>query len=373
MSPERCLEIFSEHSKFRYVIFQEEKGEDETKHYQGYCEFTTSLRLGSVKKILPRAHWEGRRGSQLDAIAYCQKEDTRVSGPYSAGVAGGHQGKRTDVDNACEVLQSTRSLRALAEEMPGTFVKFHRGFQRLLEVTVNPRAADPKCILLYGPTGTGKSHWAHQRFPDAYWKPPMSKWFDGYLDETTVIMDEYAGKMSKMSLVFLLRLMDKYPLKVEVKGSSRDWLAETIVFTTNIHPYLWYDWEGRKSQWPALQRRFHEVWYLPTPHCTPVFLSHESFFNQWFEGCDEVTTFASVTRPNSPVLEVSSDEDDEAELLDNQDVDWDAELTDDIDFFVPNIVYPKHITPTRIGQAEPDAPLYKESLIDEASRTLCDL
>ncbi len=358
------MEIFSEHSKFRYVIFQEEKGEDNTKHYQGYAEFTAPLRLGSVKKILSRAHWEGRRGSQADAIAYCQKEDTRESGPYSCGIAGGKQGKRTDVDNACELLQSTRSIRVLAEEMPGVFVKFHRGFQRLLEVTVDPRKADPKCILLYGPTGTGKSHWAMNRFPDAYWKPPMSKWFDGYLDETTVIMDEFAGKMSQMTLTYLLRLMDKYPLKVEVKGSSREFLAETIVFTTNIHPYLWYDWEGRKSQWPALQRRFHEVWFLPTPHCTPIFLSKDSFFNHWHEGCDEVTTFAAVTRPNTPIQSEES-EDDEAPLLD--DINWDEDLADEIPFFVPP---PRRVIPTRIGRAQPDAPLYMESLIDEATRII---
>ncbi len=344
------------HPHFRYVIFQEEVSDSGTRHFQGYAEFKAGLRHSAVKKILYSAHWEGRRGSQADAMDYCRKEDTRVSGPYEAGTAGGRQGKRTDIDDAVELLISSRSIREVFAEHPVAFIKYHRGMQRGLEVSVAPRACAPKCILLYGPTGTGKSHWAFTKFPHAYWKDPVSKWFDGYLDEKTVVIDEFAGRMSKMELSYLLRLMDKYPLKVEVKGSSRDFLAETIIFTTNIHPRLWYDWTDRPTQWPALQRRFHEIWYLPTPMCEPMYLNKTSFFEGWFTGCiEDDSTYETVTRPNTPVP--SDDEDDEAALL--HDLEFmtgdqsDEEALPSL-LFTSSLPIRKRVSPTRIGNASAD-------------------
>ena len=31
-----------------------------------------------------------------------------------------------------------------------------------------------------GPSGTGKSRFVAARWPDAFWKAPESKWWDGY-------------------------------------------------------------------------------------------------------------------------------------------------------------------------------------------------
>ncbi len=305
------------HRQFSYLVFQSEKGSSGTLHYQGYLEFKNPVSWTGTKILLYGAHVEARRGTAAQASAYCQKEP-RLDGPWELGTCSNPGGGNRRLDEAIDKLKATRDVAQVFDLFPVEFVKNYRGMERALEVSVKPRSngLSPKCILLYGPTGTGKSHWAHTKYPNAFWKSPLSKWFDGYLDQTTVVMDEFAGRMSKYGLTSLLRLMDKYPLKVEIKGSSRDFLATTIIFTTNIHPYMWYDWTDRPTQWPALQRRFDEVWWFREPYIgTPnsaLHLDKNSFFHEWFETCVEDEAFYKiVTRPNTPMASEESEEDED--------------------------------------------------------------
>lgn len=59
---------------YSYICWQFERGSGEgTKHVQGYIEFKTEKRFDTVKEFIPRGHWERRRGTAVEAIAYCSK------------------------------------------------------------------------------------------------------------------------------------------------------------------------------------------------------------------------------------------------------------------------------------------------------------
>ena len=63
---------------YRYLVFQHEISESGTHHLQGYVVLSRQLRLSALKKLLPTAHWEIRKGTHEQAKAYCTKEETRM-------------------------------------------------------------------------------------------------------------------------------------------------------------------------------------------------------------------------------------------------------------------------------------------------------
>jgi len=67
----------------RYV-FQSEIGESGTQHLQGYMCFAKKCRPISVFKT-NRIHWEKTR-SIRKSIAYCQKKEGRIDGPWYRGI-----------------------------------------------------------------------------------------------------------------------------------------------------------------------------------------------------------------------------------------------------------------------------------------------
>lgn len=80
-------------------------------------------------------------------------------------------------------------------------------------------------------------------------------WFDG-LERTSrvFLVDEYA---EQLSLPFLLRLLDPYPIQLPVKGGFIFPRYSTIVFTSNIDPHLWYQ-DALPQHRAAFLRRVRE-------------------------------------------------------------------------------------------------------------------
>lgn len=92
--------------------------------------------------------------------------------------------------------------------------------------------------VYWGPTATGKSRRAWEEAGvDAYCKDPRSKFWCGYQGQNHVIFDEFRGGID---IAHLLRWFDRYPVRVEIKGSSVPLLGGRIWITSNLPPSAWY-------------------------------------------------------------------------------------------------------------------------------------
>lgn len=243
--------LLSADESVRYAVFQLETGENGTDHFQGYIEFAKVRKLGGLKKLLPLAHWEARKGTRDQARDYCMKKDTQKSPPVELGdFSKGGQGARADLVSAMSLVKQGKTDLQIAESVPSVWLRYSRGLREYKRLCTPPRTSKSWTRVFYGPTGTGKSRKAFEEYPDAYFKP-RSEWWDGYEGQATVILDDYTGWLPYS---FLLNLLDRYPLLVPFKGGYSQMVATTIIITTNFRPEEWYSDKVRHPNAPLLRR-----------------------------------------------------------------------------------------------------------------------
>ncbi len=250
-------------SSMRYLVYQMEKGDSGTVHYQGFVQFKSTRTMSAVKKILGQeAHLEPRMGTPLEASLYCKKSEGRLQGPFEYGEISLGRGTRTDIIAFRDAVVAGKRKRQLVADMPSAMQRFEK-FYRLVDGLQRPMSGRREVILFYGSTGTGKTLTVHNGWKDQdYWTLPLSNgtmWFDDYDGQERVLIDDFAGKFSHVSLVNLLRLLHEYPERVPVKGGHVWWNPKLIAITTNIHPNDWYDYSNRSEQRLALKRRISKV------------------------------------------------------------------------------------------------------------------
>jgi len=174
--------------KVRYVIWQLEKGDNGTPHWQGYVELTQQCRLSALKKWLPTAHFEPRNGTREQARDYCRKEDSRQDGPWERGnwEAGG-AGSRNDITAARNAILAGADKRKVLDEFPEVLAKFPRFVDTCLKVASEASCSKieqftPKypfqqkiLDLVNGPPSDRQIVWVHDPFGNSG-KSYMSKY-----------------------------------------------------------------------------------------------------------------------------------------------------------------------------------------------------
>ena len=236
-------------SDVRYCVWQLEAGENGTPHLQGYVVLEKKKRLGGMKRLDGQAHWETRKGTHVQAKDYCRKELSRVEGPWEIG-RDLEPGRRLDLESVAQAVSEGAPVTKFAKESPVVYARYYKGLTALSLAVSRPRKHKTKVTVIWGETGVGKSRWASETYPDAYWKPPNSKWWDNYAQEEVIVIDEFYGWLHYCEM---LRLLDRYPCQVETKGGSINFRPMEIIILSNKAPEDWYD--KTKCAWEPLERR----------------------------------------------------------------------------------------------------------------------
>lgn len=112
-------------------------------------------------------------------------------------------------------------------------------------------------MILWGAPGTGKTrHVYDYHNHEKIYKHDGGSWFDGYQAHDVVLFDDFTG--SDFKLTYLLKLCDRYPMRVPIKGDFVQFVPRVIYFTSNKDPKEWYI-DALPAHQEAFFRRVSEI------------------------------------------------------------------------------------------------------------------
>lgn len=220
-------------SGYRYICYGNETGADGTPHLQGYIHFDHARHFDALKRLLPRAHIEVRRGTLDQAIDYCKKDGDFIElGEKPA--SRDEKRKRSD--------EEFKEIISMAEQGKLDWIKQHHPKQYLQHHTKLLALKEPDTPILdgslqhewwVGATGTGKSRTVWQLYPNHYQKE-LNKWWCGYTDEPVVVIEEWCPK-NECTGSQLKIWADRYPFTGQIKGGSLKKIRPTkIIVLSNF-------------------------------------------------------------------------------------------------------------------------------------------
>ncbi|AIX11623.1 capsid [Bat associated cyclovirus 12] len=254
---DKCCEFIKSNCRYG-IVGKEIAPTTGCPHLQGFCNLHKPMRFGAIKKHLHNSiHIEKANGSDEDNKKYCSKsgETFEQGHPHK-------QGERTDLQSCISDIQSGATIKKIAEDHPAVFIRYHRGIREYIRTVMPIKERDFKTEVYYywGPPGSGKSkralEEAKQRGTSIYYKP-RGLWWDGYQQHDCVIIDDFYGWIKYDEM---LKIMDRYPYKVQIKGGFEEFTSKYIWITSNVDTDDLYKFIGYKTD--ALERRITNKEYM---------------------------------------------------------------------------------------------------------------
>lgn len=235
-----------------WIVGQQEIGEGGYAHWQICVALKKKGTPAACRKLFGgRAHCELSR-SEL-AADYCRKTETAVAASqFEFGAKPFRRNSSTDWEAVWTAAKSGDLLSIPANVR----VVSYRTLRAIGADFDTALPMERTCIVFWGTTGTGKSRRAWDEGGlESYTKDPRSKFWCGYQAQKHVVIDEFRGGID---IAHLLRWLDRYPVRVEIKGSSRPLAAIKFWITSNLHPDDWYKDVDYQTM-DALKRRMEII------------------------------------------------------------------------------------------------------------------
>lgn len=258
MSRNWCFTFFGErewevNEDIRYVVWQtEECPETKRRHQQGYVQFHKQCRLKTAVERLGGngIHVEAARGTAEQCRKYCTKEETRIAGPFEKGIMCRGAGVRTDL-----ATMAAKIVEGDVIEVQD-YLRWGNKIDLAIYRTIPPRNPNNpvEVHVIWGDAGLGKTREIYEKYwGDLYIADLAPKWWNGYKGEGTVLLDEFDIK--KWDRSYLLRVLDRYPMLIEVKNDSCNLAATRFYLTMNRRQYE----EFKEHMDAALRRRITSI------------------------------------------------------------------------------------------------------------------
>lgn len=228
-----------------YIVFGFETAPSTgTPHLQGYIYFNNQVRMKTVRKAITGVPWVRiANGSAKHNRVYCTK-----SGDFHEHGTMPEQGKRTDVIMARDIVTSGGTVADVIRKDITCNHQTIKVAETVMKYLEPKRTTKPSVTWVYGKSGLGKTYAAEtylKQFTDDVHIQTDPKWWDGYDRHNCVIIDDFRD--TNWPYVSILRLLDRYPNRIEFKGGTRQFVADHIIVTSPHHPSTYYEFSGEDN------------------------------------------------------------------------------------------------------------------------------
>lgn len=256
-------------------------------HFQGFVKLVARKRLEQVVKMFPRSgqwappHFEmmGKNASVEDNYQYCRK--IRPGKDQTPNEHWFEVGERPAFETA-GVREKNRWKQARESALGGDvndveddqiYVSFYKGLctiaghnKRAKHLEAHGADLKKHFVWVYGPPGTGKTRLFYDECAKKglryYLKHPLNHWWDGYLDQEMVLLDDFPKTGADHMMFRLKQWLTEFPFPAEFKGGHSEIRPKNIFITSNFHwREVFAGFEERELA--ALERRLATVYLGP--------------------------------------------------------------------------------------------------------------
>ncbi len=227
-----------------------------TLHIQGYTVFKVRKRLSAVKKVMPRAHWEIKMGTITEASDYCKKD-----GKFAEFGTIPQEQKETAKKMMEARWQDAKAAAKIGdfESIPASMLmRYYHSFKRYHQDNpVIPDDLEKKDnYWIIAPSQHGKSRYVRKRFGKSMYDKAPNKWFTGYLDQETLLCDDFGPQQCQYLGWYMKRWADEYAFPMGTKGGGKFIRPKHVVVTSQYEIYEC--WEDPKVV-EAITNRFQVI------------------------------------------------------------------------------------------------------------------
>jgi len=249
-------------------------------HYQGYVRYPNPRALAGVRKLFTHkvltvagapgypGHWDACKGTEAQNVKYCSKDDDLViewGDRESDTAVDKQQGKRNDIIAVRQMISEGAGMKdVILHTNSYQAIKIAGEMLKYLEVK---KTWPTKVYWIYGPSGVNKTRSSFETCANPWMAHDDNKWFDGYDAHADVIIDDFDHNWC--SFKGFLKLTDRYPKAVPVKGGFRSWLPKRIFITCDEPPHViaarWMTFGLKDNDLMQIGRRITQILYMPRP------------------------------------------------------------------------------------------------------------
>lgn len=167
------------------------------------------------------------------------------------------------------ILDRNENILSLFDKYPDIVLRYARGIATVRGAFGAPPRPFPRCLVLYGASGTGKSSFHYELkklYPGKVYirnipsGPSDRTFWLGYNGEPVVVCEEFDGYIP---FPLLLNILSPSDCSIQVKGAEAFLIPHLVILCSNRAPHEWYieECKYRESR-IAFERRLTLVYHF---------------------------------------------------------------------------------------------------------------